>query len=569
MICNSTTKAELNSSQIGISKHRFGLMIKMQKLFLGLLLIGFELNAQKIEPKREFRAVWVATVNNIDWPSRAGLSPDIQRTEFVNLLDTYQKLGFNAVIVQVRPSCDAFYSSPYEPWSQWLSGKQGQAPAPYYDPLEFMVAQAHKRQMEFHAWINPLRVITYSKFWEPDKKHLSFTKPGWILTYGNLKILDPGLPAVRQYVAKIVGDIVRRYSVDAIHFDDYFYPYPDGESVLNDDASFKAHRGRFIKKSEWRLENMNLLIKEVSDSIKKNKPYVKFGVSPYSTWRNLSASPLGSATNSGYSCYDHLFADVRKWLQMGWIDYVTPQLYQHSKHRNSPFTILAQWWARNSFGKHLYLGLASYRYLVDEGAWRDRKELPQQIRFSRTLSQVQGIAFYSSKSVVSNQGAIADSLKRSLFANLALVPQMKWLDSIPPPQPQQLNVMINRGSIELTWQKGQTQNPLQDSARYFGIYRFERNRRRIFENPRNLVALTQHQDFRDEFTADTSHFEYYVTAFDKLHNESAPCGVMTTPTLIAQNKEFEIQQDKIAAKEAEYFYKLMRQNMRNYFRLQN
>ncbi len=536
----------------------------MRKLWIWILLFDYQVYAQKFEPKREFRAVWIATVNNIDWPSRAGLSPDLQRTEFISLLDRYKKLGFNAVIVQIRPSCDAFYRSDYEPWSQWLTGKQANPPSPYYDPLEFMIAEAKKRQMEFHAWINPLRVMSYSKYWEAHKTHISYTRPEWILSYGNLKILDPGLPVVRQYISKIVGDIVRRYDVAGIHFDDYFYPYPDGESKLNDEKSFKSYKGSFTKKNEWRIENMNLLIKEVSDSIKKNKPYVKFGISPYSTWRNISTTPLGSATNSGYTCYDHLFADVRKWLQMGWIDYVAPQLYQHSQHRNSPFKVLAQWWARNTFGRHLYVGLASYRYLVDEGAWRDRKELPGQIRFARVQPQIQGAIFYSSKSIISNQGSIADTLRQNLYNHIALVPPMRWLDSIPPSQPEQLRVSITNGSVELSWADS---NKTQDTAGYYAIYRFEKKRRRYFDNPKNLIALTNQRWYRDEFTADTSYFEYFVSAFDKLHNESLPCGVMTTPDAIIENQVFEAKEKSIAAKEAGYFYKLMSENMRTYFRL--
>jgi len=256
--------------------------------FLTILISISTIYSQTIPPKREFRSVWIATVTNIDWPSSKTLSPSAQRTEYINILNKHKLNGLNAVVTQIRPSCDAFYQSPFEPWSEWLSGTQGVAPNPFYDPLIFMIDETHKRGMEFHAWFNPYRAVVNKNSSSVSSSHVSVVHPDWIREFGNLKLLDPGLPQVREYVAKVIMDVVRRYDIDGVHFDDYFYPYPQTGVVFQDSATFSNYPNGFTNKEDWRRNNVNLLIKALSDSIKAVKPHVKFGISPFAIWKNQS-----------------------------------------------------------------------------------------------------------------------------------------------------------------------------------------------------------------------------------------------------------------------------------------
>ena len=261
----------------------------------------------------------------------------------------------NAVILQVRPTADAFYPSELEPWSRYLTGTPGKAPKPFYDPLQFWIDECHKRGMELHAWLNPYRVAQNAK--EPlAANHIAFQHPDWILEYGGKLYFDPGLPQTREFVTKVVKDIVTRYDVDAIHFDDYFYPYPLTEE-FPDTTSFKIYNRAFLpeNKADWRRENVDILIEMLSDTIKAVKPWVKFGISPFGVWRNLTDDPRGSDTKAGTTNYDQLYADVIKWQEKGWIDYLLPQLYWQIGHSSVDFEILANWWKDYAYGRAIRL----------------------------------------------------------------------------------------------------------------------------------------------------------------------------------------------------------------------
>ena len=263
---------------------------------LTFLFLASNFYSQTIPPKREFRSVWIASVTNIDWPSNKNLTPSAQRTEYINILNKHKLNGLNAVVTQIRPSCDAFYQSAIETWSEWLTGTQGVAPNPFYDPLIFTIDETHKRGMEFHAWFNPYRAVLNKNTSSISPTHVSVVHPDWVREYGNLKLLDPGLPQVRNYVASVIMDVVRRYDIDGVHFDDYFYPYPQTGVTFQDSATFANYPNGFTNKDDWRRNNINLLIQMLSDSIKAVKPHVKFGIGPFGIWRNQSSDPLGSAT---------------------------------------------------------------------------------------------------------------------------------------------------------------------------------------------------------------------------------------------------------------------------------
>lgn len=380
-------------------------------VFLSFLFLFSFCEAQK-KNTREFRGVWIATVNNTDWPERPGLSSDEQKASFIRLLDMHKKNGINAVVVQVRPAADAFYISKFEPWSQWLTGMQGKAPSPLYDPLEFMVNETHKRGMEFHAWFNPYRAVFHLGGSSVDPQHITRIHPEWFINYGDKKYFDPGNKEAQYYVTAIIKDVVSRYDIDAVHFDDYFYPYPIAGKEFNDNTTFKKY-GNGLTKKDWRRSNTDSIIAAVSRAIRETNKKCRFGISPFGIWRNISNDPDGSVTK-GLSNYDDLYADIVLWLKKGWIDYVAPQLYWEIGHKLAPFEVLTDWWARHTYGKDCYIGIAYYR-ANSNGAWRDKTQVPRQVRVIRSTPGLKGMIFYSSKSFESNPNGWNDSLRLNYF----------------------------------------------------------------------------------------------------------------------------------------------------------
>ncbi len=362
----------------------------------------------------EFRAVWIATINNIDWPSKSNLTVEQQKSEFLKLLDTFQQFNLNVVILQVRAASDAFYESKSEPWSLFLTGKQGKSPSPYYDPLAWAIEMCHQRGMELHAWFNPFRVRNLG-YYPLDPNSFAAQHPQYVKEFDKKYFLDPGYPEVISHLVEVIAEVAHNYEVDAILMDDYFYPYPVEGKKFGDEKSFANFGKHFYPGniSGWRRENINHFIELLHDTLRNINPRIKFGISPFGIWRNKSTDPEGSVGLKGMSSYDDLYADVRKWLKNGWIDYVIPQLYWEKGNHFGDFTAMVQWWSENTFGKPLYIGQALYKATTEKNGWSQPEEINNQINFLRSNDKVRGFAFYSA----SNIGKLSPEKVKSLVDN--------------------------------------------------------------------------------------------------------------------------------------------------------
>ncbi len=470
-------------------------------------------------PKRELRAAWIATVVNIDWPSQKGLSVHRQQAEYVALLDRLKSIGMNAVIVQVRPAADAFYPSSYEPWSEYLSGEQGKAPQPYYNPLAFMIQEAKLRGLEFHAWFNPYRAsmkdtVIFAET-HPIHKH-----PAWFVKYGGKWYYDPGIPEAREYVLQSILETVKHYDLDAVHFDDYFYPYRIAGEAFPDSASYALFgKNVYPNVDDWRRNNVDVFVKELSTRIKQEKPHVRFGISPFGVWRNKDKDPEGSDTQAGQTNYDDLYADVLKWLKEGWIDYVTPQLYWHIGFKVADYTVLLDWWSKHTYGKHLYIGQAVYR--MGGKGWENAEELFDQVRLNRKNDHVSGSMYFSAKSFVHDKQDV-NSRIRQLYRYPALIPAMPWIDASPPDAPLLQHAGGSQGrGIHLSWS-----DSIDSGAAYYVVYRFPEGASISDEDPANIVAIVQRtpsavQSWIDHATDKRKRYRYCISAVDRGHNESA------------------------------------------------
>jgi len=484
---------------------------------------------EKPAPKREFRGVWIATVENVDWPSSPGLTVDQQKKELTDRLDAHEQMGINAVMLQVRPAADAFYAKSREPWSKWLNGRQGQAPYPAYDPLEFAINEAHKRGMELHAWFNPYRATTDSKFSALSPEHITRLKPEWFFVYGGIKLFNPGIPEVRDYIVKVILDVVDNYDIDGVHMDDYFYPYPIDGQHIDDAATFKAYGANYSDIRDWRRHNVDTLIQMLDDSIHKHKPHVKFGISPFGIWTNAFQNPEGSDTHGGASYYEQ-FADSRNWIKKGWLDYINPQLYWPIDDRYAPFNKLVDWWSNNTYNRHLYIGMAAYR--IGErrkGKFREADQMPLQLKYLRDNPRVQGSVYFSSNSLLRNPLGFTDSLEDNYYQYPALPPVMLWLDSIAPNPPQNFTPVVVNNKVELKWT-----TPLlaKDKEPVYGyvIYRFDGNEKVNIEDPAHILHIQYNAGtfYRDDTAERGKTYLYVVTALDRLKNESDP-----SPTVAA------------------------------------
>lgn len=361
-----------------------------------------------------FRGAWIATVANIDWPSEEAVgNTEAQQAEMIFLLDSLESIGINAIIFQVRPTADALYYSELEPTSHWLVGTQGGALN--WDPLEWTIEQAHERNMEVHVWLNPYRVNlakTDTSMLASD--HLLRRHPEWFWEYNKQWYFDPGLDVTREWICTVVEDIVDRYDIQAIHMDDYFYPYPVARKTLPDEGSFERFPRGFEDIREWRRNNVNMAIQEISETIHECKPWVEFGISPFGVWRNASVDSTGSATRAGLTNYDDLYADIRLWIQQGWIDYVLPQLYWEIGKTVADYEVLAHWWANEVRGTNckLYIGMAPYKLenAKKTTAWGQGNEISRQMKLNRTIEEISGECFYSTRPLLRNPRGVCDSI---------------------------------------------------------------------------------------------------------------------------------------------------------------
>ncbi len=443
------------------------------KTFLAIIsaFCVFVLQAQ--QPTYEFRGVWIATVDNIDWPPRNNYNPAAQRAEYIRQLDLHKKNGMNAVIVQVRPAADAFYPSPYEPWSQWLTGEQGKMPVPYYDPLKFMIEEAHKRGFEFHAWCNPYRAVFSTRSSSITPTHISQLYPDWFLTYGGQKFFDPGNKEAQDWVVRVITDIVARYDVDAIHMDDYFYPYRVPGIDFPDTASYRKY-GQGMSKDDWRRSNTDSIIKHLNTAIKQKKPWCKFGISPFGVWRNQDKDEEGSPTKAGVTNYDDLYADVLLWAEEGWVDYLAPQLYWERGHKLVAYETLIDWWSKHTYGRHMYIGHGIYRFYENNKPWKNPEEIPEQIRLLRQYRNIQGSIYFSSRTFDKNPNGWNDSLQNNYYKTAALIPPMPWLQNIKPLKPTA--EIVGRSSVEKGTTLHMKKNLASRPIKSFLIYKFEQGK---------------------------------------------------------------------------------------------
>ena len=385
-----------------------------------------------------FRGAWIATVANIDWPSKEAVGNDsLQKAEMTWLLDSLQSLGLNAIILQVRPTADALYYSELEPVSHWLTGKQGEWKQPHptspqgeetdfqipWDPLEWTIGEAKKRDMEVHVWLNPYRVnLAKTDTSMISADHIFRRHPEWFWEYNKQWYFDPGLEETREWICTVVQDIVQRYDIQAIHMDDYFYPYPSGKLPLPDAETFQKYPRGFDNIEDWRRNNVNLAIQAISETIHECKDSVEFGISPFGVWRNAAVDSTGSATSAGITNYDDLYADIRLWIKNGWIDYVLPQLYWEIGKKAADYEVLAHWWANEVRGTKckLYIGMAPYRLVESQKSkvessksnpWATGNEIGRQMKLNRTIEEISGECFYSTRPLLRNPRHVCDTIR--------------------------------------------------------------------------------------------------------------------------------------------------------------
>lgn len=499
---------------------------------------GFSQTGTAIAPVSEFRGAWIATVDNIDWPSKPGLTVERQQVEFDSILDVLKAMGMNAVLVQVRPAADAFYPTALAPWSKFLTGQQGIAPQPLYDPLDYMIKAAHTRRMEFHAWMNPYRATI-----DLDTASLAPTHPlrslpkdrqaQWFFRYGTRYYFNPANPLVINHLSNVVKDILIRYDVDGIHFDDYFYPYKEPNETLNDYNDFAYNPRGFTNIEDWRRDNVNQLIQRISKEIKAVKPYVRFGISPFGIWRNEKQDANNGSRTNGMSAYDDLYADVRLWLQKGWIDYVAPQLYWSIGFPPADYKTLAEWWNRNAFGRHVYIGHAAYK--INRGGtadpnWNQPDQISQQVAYNRTLPNIQGSIYFSAKQLLRNPLGLQDTLINRLYANPALLPPTAGLSKVPPATPQVCRIAGTPSSIKIAWNVCDVLLS-QDAPYYFAVYRFNGDGLGDFKDTRNLLTISPFNDdrwvFEDQSVLAGEYYTYAVKAYNRFNVESSASEPMT------------------------------------------
>ena len=488
--------------------------MKLKRYLISLFLLTLcPITQAQQHPKREFRGAWIQTVYQSQYST---MSRDAMQTYVTNMLDQLQQTGINAIIFQVRPMADAFYPSKLEPWSRFLTGMQGVALVPKWDPLKFLIDECHARNMELHAWLNPYRVS--SNINEPlASNHIYFKHPEWFVQYGNGIYFDPGLPQSREFITKVVDDIVTRYDIDAIHMDDYFYPYPINGMPFPDDNSY-ARYNNGMNRNDWRRNNVNLLIKELHQTIQHRKPWVRFGISPFGIYRNIHNDANGSETK-GLQNYDDLYADVLLWTQKGWIDYMMPQLYWEIGHKAACSETLIYWWNRHSNGRHMYIGQDVKRTMNAADINPNFTQLNRKMQLSRYLDNISGICFWPGYELINNYKNISDILRNDYFSSPALIPAYTFIDAKAPEEVKKLKTRWTSQGYVLEWKRRNTRDEMQKQI-YFCIYRFEKGEPIDLSNANNLVAITRETGYVLPYQKGNKEYTYVVTAVDRMHNES-------------------------------------------------
>lgn len=468
-----------------------------------------------VPQKREFRGAWIQCVNG----QFIGMSTHKMQQTLVYQLDELQKDGVNAIFFQVRAECDALYKSDIEPWSRFLTGQQGKAPSPYWDPLQWMIDECHKRGMELHAWLNPYRAKT--KFTSTlDPNHIAMKRPDSVFPYDGLFILNPGQPENRKYIINVVNDIVSRYDVDGIHMDDYFYPYPVAGVPIPDDREFQYNSNGIRDRGDWRRDNVNIFIKECGESIHRIKPWVKFGISPFGIYRNKRAGvEFGSATN-GTQNYDDLYADVLLWVNNGWIDYCVPQLYWQIGHKSADYKTLIEWWNRYASKRPLFIGEDVERTVkFADPDNPNSNQMPAKFALHQQLPYVKGTVLWYAKAAVDNVGNYGTMLRQRYWRYPALQPRMPFIDSKAPKKPRKLADIWTADGPVLFWTKPKAKK-WGDEATKFVVYRFEKGEKINLNDPSKIVKITHETMYRLPYEGGLKKYTYVVTSLDRLSNES-------------------------------------------------
>lgn len=493
--------------------------MNLRKLILLLALflatgVGAQIQQQSPYPKREFRGAWIQAVNG----QFRGIPTEKLKQTLIDQLNSLQGAGINAIIFQVRPEADALYASQLEPWSRFLTGVQGQAPSPYWDPMQFMIDECHKRGMEFHAWINPYRVKTSLKS-ELAANHLYNIHPEWFVTYNNQLYFDPALPESRRHICMVVADIVSRYDVDVIHMDDYFYPYPAKGVDFPDDASFARYGGGFTNRADWRRSNVNILIQKIHETIRGLKPWVKFGISPFGIYRNEKNDPLGSKTN-GLQNYDDLYADVLLWARNGWVDYNIPQIYWQIGHPAADYETLVKWWAKNTENRPLFIGQSVMNTVQNADPKNPSiNQLPRKMALERAYQTIGGSCQWPASAVVENAGKYRDALVQEYHKYPALVPVFDFMDDKAPGKVRKVKKVWTEDGYMLFWTAPKAKDEMDRAVQYV-VYRFDGKEKVNIDDASHIVAITRNNFYKLPYDDGKTKYRYVVTALDRLHNES-------------------------------------------------
>lgn len=488
-----------------------------RKILISLIILLFPLIlSASSHKKRELRAVWVTTLLNLDWPSKSGLSVEVQKKEFIDMLNIFQKNNINTVIVQIRPAGDAIYPSRTEQWSKWLTGTQGLAPGEDYDPLKFMIDECHKRCMEFHAWMNPYRVVFNYENNTTAKNHISNKKPEWVITCGKHKYLNPGIPEVREYINSVVCEVVENYDIDAIHFDDYFYPQEAKGEIFDDSKTYNKNKGEFTNLKDWRRNNVNLFIKEISDSIHKIDSNVKFGISPFPVWRNITQDAEKGVNLKASSSYDDLCADVLLWANKGWIDYVMPQLYGYIGHKYLDYSVLVEWWNKYCANTNVYIGQAIYKLDAksDVARWKSSNEIIHQLDLNTKCDAVKGHAFFRAKFFTENPLNISENLSKTYHKYPSILPINNNIPEITPDKLSFVFLKEQAGINTLSWTSNSSNND------YFIIYKYKGlfpsySAQNIYKITKNLLMEIPKEEL-------DNGYKFCVSSLSKSHHESRP-----------------------------------------------
>lgn len=485
------------------------------------LIISLSVSAE--DAKRQFRGAWIQCVNG----QFEGMSTQKMQQTLTYQLDELQKDGVNAIIFQVRPECDALYESKLEPWSRFLTGRQGTAPSPYWDPLKWMVDECHKRGMELHAWINPFRAKTKGTK-ELSAQHVAIRQPGNVFPYDGLMILNPAKQENRDYICSVVEDILERYDVDGIHIDDYFYPYPVKGLPIPDDADFRANNNGIKDRGDWRRDNVNLFVKQLYETIHKVKPWVKLGVSPFGIYRNAKSDPgIGSKTN-GLQNYDDLYADVLMWVNNGWLDYCVPQLYWEIGHKSADYATLIKWWNKYAGARPLYIGEDVERTVKAADLKNPNiNQMPAKYNLHKTMPNVKGTVLWYAKAVVDNVGNYQNVLRNNYWKHPALQPLMPHIDAKAPNKVKKLKAMTIDGDQILFWMQPKGKGWKDEAVKYV-VYRFENGEQPDMTDASKIVAVTTETFCKiptrssGTTTEKRKKVTYIVTALDRMSNESKP-----------------------------------------------